>query len=180
MSADTDAVTLAIAGHEHRDWERYSIDSDFFTPADAWSLSLGIPATAIPDYVKPWAEVQVRLGTDVILTGRVDAVRRRLAKGEHRLELHGRDRAGVLLDCSAPVLARRELWSVIRSLRGHTALVLTTHYLEEAEALSDRIGIMSHGRLIALGTAQELIEKTGESSFENAFIALAGEGDTAK
>lgn len=109
MSADTDAITLAIAGHEHRDWERYSIDSDFFTPADAWSLSLGIPATAIPDYVKPWAEVQVRLGTDVILTGRVDAVRRRLAKGEHRLELHGRDRAGVLLDCSAPVLARREL-----------------------------------------------------------------------
>ena len=107
MSADTDAITLAIAGHEHRDWERYSIDSDFFTPADAWSLSLGIPATAIPDYVKPWAEVQVRLGTDVILTGRVDAVRRRLAKGEHRLELHGRDRAGVLLDCSAPVLARR-------------------------------------------------------------------------
>ena len=78
------------------------------------------------------------------------------------------------------VLARRELWSVIRSLRGHTALVLTTHYLEEAEALSDRIGIMSHGRLIALGTAQELIEKTGESSFENAFIALAGEGDAAK
>ena len=91
MSADTDAITLAIAGHEHRDWERYSIDSDFFTPADAWSLSLGIPATAIPDYVKPWAEVQVRLGTDVILTGRVDAVRRRLAKGEHRLELPGRE-----------------------------------------------------------------------------------------
>ena len=109
MSADTDTITLAIAGHEHKDWERYSIDSDFFTPADAWSLSLGIPATAIPDYVKPWAEVQVRLGTDVILTGRVDAVRRRLSKGEHRLELHGRDRAGVLLDCSAPVLARREL-----------------------------------------------------------------------
>ena len=109
MSADNNKLTLAISGYEHRDWERYSIDSDFFTPADGWSLSLGIPATAIPDYVKPWAEVQVRLGTDVILTGRVDAVRRRLAKGTHTLELHGRDRAGILLDCSAPILARREL-----------------------------------------------------------------------
>lgn len=109
MSADTETITLAIAGHEHKDWERYSIDSDFFTPADAWSLSLGIPASQIPDYVKPWAEVQVRLGKDVILTGRIDAVRRRIAKGTHTLELHGRDRAGILLDCSAPVLARREL-----------------------------------------------------------------------
>ena len=78
------------------------------------------------------------------------------------------------------VLARRELWQVIRGLRGHTALVLTTHYLEEAEALSDRIGVMFHGRLIALGTAQELIRQTGADSFENAFVALAGEGGAAK
>lgn len=75
------------------------------------------------------------------------------------------------------VLARRELWQVIRALRGHTALVLTTHYLEEAEALSDRIGVMAHGRLKAQGTAQELMAITGTDNFENAFIALAGEGD---
>lgn len=75
------------------------------------------------------------------------------------------------------VLARRELWQVIRALHGHTALVLTTHYLEEAEALADRIGIMAHGRLKAQGTARELMDITGADSFENAFIALAGEGD---
>ncbi len=75
------------------------------------------------------------------------------------------------------VLARRELWQVIEALHGKMTVVLTTHYLEEAEALSDRIGIMAHGRLKALGTAQSMIEQTGAKNFEDAFIALAaGEG----
>ena len=74
------------------------------------------------------------------------------------------------------VLARRELWQVIRSLRGRVTVILTTHYLEEAEALSDRIGILSHGRLRICGTAQELCAVAGETRFEEAFIKLAGEG----
>ena len=74
------------------------------------------------------------------------------------------------------VLARRELWQVIRSLRGRVTVILTTHYLEEAEALSDRIGILSHGRLRICGTAQELCAAAGETRFEEAFIKLAGEG----
>ena len=110
MPADArDAVTLAVAGREHRDWESYSIDSDLFTPADAWQVSLGIPAGEVPASLHPWAEVELRLGTDTVLTGRIDALRRRLARGAHSLTLHGRDLAAVLLDCSAPVLARREL-----------------------------------------------------------------------
>ncbi len=71
------------------------------------------------------------------------------------------------------VLARRELWSVIEKLKGTVTIILTTHYLEEAEALSDRIGIMARGELKAIGTAAELIARTGAPTFEDAFIALA-------
>ena len=74
------------------------------------------------------------------------------------------------------VLARRELWGVIKKLKGKVTIILTTHYLEEAESLSDRIGIMSKGELKAIGTADELKTKTSTSKFEDAFIALAGEG----
>ncbi len=70
------------------------------------------------------------------------------------------------------VLVRRELWDVIRELKGHVTIVLTTHYLEEAEALCDRVGVMAHGRLVAVGTPQELIEKTNKASFEDAFVEL--------
>lgn len=71
------------------------------------------------------------------------------------------------------VLARRELWSVIEKLKGKVTIILTTHYLEEAEALADRIGIMSKGELKAVGTAAELVAQTNSKSFEDAFVALA-------
>lgn len=77
------------------------------------------------------------------------------------------------------VLARRELWGVIRGLKGHTAIILTTHYLEEAEALADRIGVMKAGRLRAVGTADELKALTGCNNFEDAFVALAGEEEAS-
>ena len=72
------------------------------------------------------------------------------------------------------VLARRELWRVIEELKSKMTVILTTHYLEEAESLSDRIGIMAHGVLCAEGTAAELKEKAGTDDFEEAFIKLAG------
>ncbi|MBD5119284.1 MAG: ABC transporter ATP-binding protein [Clostridiales bacterium] len=73
------------------------------------------------------------------------------------------------------VLARRELWGGIRGLKGYTTIILTTHYLEEAESLADRIGVMNAGRLRAVGTAQELKALAGCENFEDAFVALAGE-----
>ena len=73
------------------------------------------------------------------------------------------------------VIARSELWDTIRSLKGKITVVLTTHYMEEAEALSDRIGIMKEGRLIALGTAEELKQQSGKERFEEAFVAIVKE-----
>jgi ABC-2 type transport system ATP-binding protein len=73
------------------------------------------------------------------------------------------------------VLARRELWAAIQELKGRVTIVLTTHYMEEAEALSDRIGIMSEGELKAVGTSAELMSETGTRTLEDAFIALATE-----
>lgn len=70
------------------------------------------------------------------------------------------------------VLARSDLWEVIRALKGKITIILTTHYMEEAEALSDEIGIMKDGRLLALGTAQALKERAGTERFEDAFVAI--------
>lgn len=70
------------------------------------------------------------------------------------------------------VIARSELWDVIRALKGRVTMILTTHYMEEAEALSDRIGIMKSGALLTLGTAHELMERTGADRFEDAFVRI--------
>ena len=71
------------------------------------------------------------------------------------------------------VLARRELWRIISALKQHTTIVLTTHYMEEAEALADRIAIMITGKIAALGTLEELQNKTGQKSLEEIFIHYA-------
>ena len=74
------------------------------------------------------------------------------------------------------VIARHDLWEVIRALKGRITIILTTHYMEEAEALSDRIGIMKNGRLLAVGTAEELVERAGARDFETAFVSIVKEG----
>ena len=73
------------------------------------------------------------------------------------------------------VLARHDLWDVIRELKGRVTMILTTHYMEEAEALSDRIGIMQSGRLLAMGTVEELNRKAGTEDFETAFVTIVKE-----
>ena len=73
------------------------------------------------------------------------------------------------------VIARHDLWDVIRLLKGKITIILTTHYMEEAEALSDRIGIMKNGRLLAVGTVEELNGLAGTDDFETAFVSIVKE-----
>ena len=73
------------------------------------------------------------------------------------------------------VLARHELWDIIQKLKGHVTIILTTHYMEEAQALSDRIGILKDGHLLAVGTAAELMDRAGTGDFETAFVSIVKE-----
>ena len=75
------------------------------------------------------------------------------------------------------VIARHTLWEAIRGMKGKVTIVLTTHYMEEARALSDRIGIMKDGRLLAVGTVEELNRKANTDDFEKAFVSLVKEAE---
>ena len=74
------------------------------------------------------------------------------------------------------VIARRELWRAISDMKGKLTIILTTHYMEEAEALSDRIGVMKDGILLFIGTKEEMFRKTGKTSVEDAFIEIVSGG----
>ena len=73
------------------------------------------------------------------------------------------------------VIAKHDLWALIRSLKGKVTIILTTHYMEEAEILSDRIGIMKCGRLLAMGTPEDLKKLAGTDNFETAFVTIVKE-----
>ncbi len=70
------------------------------------------------------------------------------------------------------VLARRELWSIIKAMKGKTTVILTTHYMEESEALSDRVAVIIKGKVNMIGTVDELLQKTKTNKLEDAFIAI--------
>ena len=70
------------------------------------------------------------------------------------------------------VLARSDLWGIIRSLKGKITIILTTHYMEEAETLSDRIAIMKDGKMLVCDTAQNIKEMAQKDNFEQAFISI--------
>lgn len=77
------------------------------------------------------------------------------------------------------VRARRDLWKLIAGLKDRVTIVLTTHYMEEAEALSDQVAILHKGRLVAQGTPRALMDRTGCATFEDAYLALTDEEEEA-
>lgn len=72
------------------------------------------------------------------------------------------------------VISRRELWDILKDLKGKMTIILTTHYMEEAEALSDRVAIMKDGHILKIGTCKELLKYSKTKSLEDAFIKIVG------
>lgn len=102
MPLPADTVSLSIGGLTHTDWLSYDIDSDLLTPADAWTMQLG-GGLALPESVQPGADAVIRIGSEKVMVGVVDEVTEQADKRSHSVRLSGRDLAGQLLDCSAPV-----------------------------------------------------------------------------
>lgn len=99
-----DVLEVLVGGVAHAGWTRYEIDSDLLTPADAWSVRLAQPAIELPAEVVEGAPVVVRMNGETVLQGRLDERELTVDDGQHELMLSGRDGAGVLLDCSSPIL----------------------------------------------------------------------------
>ncbi|AOJ13147.1 MULTISPECIES: phage baseplate assembly protein [Burkholderia] len=112
-SADQDKVSLLIGGRAHREWTSYEIDSHLITPGDAWRVELSPPDGSkiegtLPDAVTEGAPIEVRIGRDTVLVGRIDTIDEDTAKDRNTLTLSGRDGAGILLDCGAPIFVAKQ------------------------------------------------------------------------
>lgn len=121
------------------------------------------------------AELTQRLGLDVVMKKKAAKLsggwQRRLSIAMALIsepEILFLDEPTLGLD----VLARSDLWELIRSLKGKVTIILTTHYMEEAEALSDRIAVMKSGRLLIFDTAEKIKKAADTDSFEQAFIRI--------
>lgn len=106
---DSERISLLIGGQVHSDWLSYSVDSDLLTPADAWTVSLSLEFGRVPDIVRSGASAEIRLRNDPVMVGRIDKVASRTSKGGVSLAISGRDLAGQLLDCSAPIFSAQLL-----------------------------------------------------------------------
>ena len=109
MPTPNNTVTLMINGKTHGQWTNYDIVSDLLTPADDFSVTLGRPVDAVPTAVKEGDKVEVRVGGDTVLSGRIDRVHTTTEKGNKTLTIQGRDDAGILLDCSAPLFNAQDM-----------------------------------------------------------------------
>lgn len=102
-------LTLTVGGVSHHDWMRFSVDASFLTPAGAWELDVGIETATLPAEVQPGARVVLSAGRDVLMTGLIDDITEGLRRGRHELSIAGRDNAGALVDCSAPVFTAQNM-----------------------------------------------------------------------
>lgn len=127
-------MRLLIAGRVHEQWERYDVDSDLLVPADAWHCTIASPDGVWPAGVTPGAPVEVRMGAEPVMVGRIDEISHQVDKRGHVYHLSGRDGAAALVDCSAPLFTRRQatLSDFIPALV--RAMGITRHRVDAAES----------------------------------------------
>lgn len=104
-----DKLALLVGNVMHDDWQRYEVDSDLLTPADGWMVTLGFPNGKRPAGIHAGARALLKLGTDTLMTGRIDTLRHSIGERQHLLMMSGRDANAVLVDCSAPVFSVRQM-----------------------------------------------------------------------
>jgi len=140
-TVDLDKVSVLIGGHVHSDWSSYEIDSQLQTPGDAWRVELSPPQGGIPASVVEGAPVEVRIGKDTVLVGRIDDIDEDVAKDRDTFSLSGRDGAAILLDCSAPIFTAKQatlaqvIANVVRPL-GVTKIQIKADSTYTAEKIS--------------------------------------------
>lgn len=104
-----DSVIVSVAGREHSRWKSCEMDSDLLIPADDWHMSLALPEKKPDAAIRLWGKVSISIGADIILSGRIDRIRRRTNHRERTLTITGRDMAAVLCDCSAPIFTAKNV-----------------------------------------------------------------------
>lgn len=102
-------LTLTVGGVTHSDWERFSVDASFLTPANAWQLDLGISSASLPAEVAAGSRAVLSASGETIMTGYIDDISHIVTRGQHLLALSGRDDAAMLVDCSAPVFTAQDM-----------------------------------------------------------------------
>lgn len=103
MPTFAESVQISIGGQVHGDWSDYEVDSDLLIPADAWRVTLSTRNGELPAIVTEGAAVEVRVGGELVLTGRIDEIGEDVSKAGARFDLCGRDGAAILVDCSSPI-----------------------------------------------------------------------------
>ncbi|EHP39432.1 Mu P family protein [Cupriavidus basilensis OR16] len=141
MSAFNDRVSLTVGGRQHSGWSYYEIDSNLLIPADGWQLRLALESGRLPPVVTRGAPVEVRVNDKLVLTGRIDTIRDKVAKDSHTLTIAGRDAAAVLADCSAPIFVSRKATLPEVVSKVVTPLGITKVRIESATSVFEKVNV---------------------------------------
>lgn len=159
MPTPADTVRLYVDGKVHDDWESYEVDSDLLIPADAWRVSLVTENGELPASVTEGAAVEVRVGDDPVMVGRIDDIEEEVDKGGIRVDISGRDGAAILLDCSSPIFVAQ-----LVSLQDVVAKVVRPLGVEKIDIRADGSRLREKINVEPGDTAWETLSNAAEAN----------------